>query len=57
MPSSSRVLFALLLVLAPIAMTGCFYHDYDIETVDHYSHYGHSHSVDVTQYHSDGCDY
>lgn len=40
-------------VLAPLA-GGCVYHDFDLETVDHYSHYGASHSVDATFYHGDG---
>ena len=56
MSNVRRLLFALVVVVSPLAVSGCFYHDIDIETVDHYSHYGHSHTVDLERYHSDGCD-
>ena len=41
---------------ALVPATGCYYHDFDLETVDHYSHYGRSHHVDATFYHGDGDD-
>ena len=49
---------AALLVLLALAggLSGCFYHDFDLETIDHYSHYGRDHHVDATWYRSDGCD-
>jgi hypothetical protein len=51
----------LALVLAIAALVplgnGCAYRDFDLETVDHYSHYGQRHSVDATFYHGDGDDY
>jgi hypothetical protein len=50
----------LLIVVIPIglalACSGCYYHDFDLETVDHHSYYGHHHTVDATFYHGDGAD-
>jgi hypothetical protein len=39
-----------------VVAAGCYYHDFDLETVDHYTHYGKKHSVDATFYHGDGAD-
>lgn len=46
-----------LAIAASLCTSGCFYQDFDIETVDHYSHYGTHHTVDASIYRSDGCDH
>lgn len=52
-----RACFALAIAAWPLCATGCFYQDFDLETVDHYSHYGSHHTVDAAVYRSDGSDY
>lgn len=52
-----RVFVVIALIACPMLFSGCFFHDFDLETVDHYSHYGRYHSVDASYYSSDGCDY
>ena len=57
MMSIARRIAVLAAILAwSLVGSGCFYQDYDLMTVDHYSHYGHEHHTDTTFYHSDGCD-
>ena len=54
MSLARRALVLLAIAAWPLVATGCYYNDYDLMTVDHYCHYGHTHSVDVEYYSSDG---
>ena len=51
----TRMLLAIVIILGS-ATQGCYYRDFDMVTVDHYSHYGRSHSVDATYHSSDRFD-
>lgn len=53
---ASRALLIGFLTGIALVASGCYYHHFDLETVDHYSYRGRHHSVDADFYHGDGCD-
>jgi len=53
---SGRVILFAVVVLTTVVASGCYYHDFDLMTVDRYTHYGNQHSVDARFFHGDGVD-